>query len=100
MAIKEESSLLILCGFNNKSSYRRTSMDGARKSHQIIVNNLPNNKILKGVVANRLLNGLKGYSPADAVQDFKNHSKYALKYGGHVYTGRNSHIEKEGGKIR
>ena len=68
--------------------------------HQIIVNNLPDNKILKGVVANRLLNGLKGYSPADAVQDFKNHSKYALKYGGHVYTGRNSHIEKEGGKIR
>lgn len=68
--------------------------------HQIIVNNLPNNKIFKGVVANRLLNGLKGYSPADAVQDFKNHSKYALKYGGYVYTGRNSHIEKEGGKIR
>ena len=37
-----------------------------------------------------LIGGLKGYSPADAVQDFKNAPKYVLKYGDTTHIGTNA----------
>ena len=58
--------------------------------HQLIVDNLPSDKWFKDATATFLLDGLKGYSPADAVQDFKNASKYVLKYGGKIHIGTNN----------
>lgn len=61
-------------------------------AHQMIVDNLPSDKWFKSATATSLLNGLKGYSPADAVQDFKKSDKYVLKYGGATHVGTNGKI--------
>ena len=47
-------------------------------------------KWLKGATADYLIGGLKGYSTADAVQDFKNAPKYVLKYGDTTHIGTNT----------
>ena len=51
---------------------------------------MPTDKWLKGATADYLIGGLKGYSPADAVQDFKNAPKYVLKYGDTTHIGTNA----------
>jgi len=58
---------------------------------QMVVDYLPSEKLFKGVVANYLISGLYGYSPADAVQDFKNSPQHVLKYGGSTYVASNKH---------
>ena len=69
------------------SEHKWTLPDNTR---QMVIDNLPSDKWFRGAVADYLIGGLKGYSPADAVQDFKKTSKYVLKYGGTMHSGSNA----------
>lgn len=69
------------------SEHKWTLPDNTR---QMIIDNLPSDKWFKGATADSLIGGLKGYTPADAVQDFKNNPNHVLKYGGKTHAGPNN----------